>query len=218
MDLCRTVQDRFKKGAIMKIDISEKEKKPGFSAAYVICEKGKESRYYTELGGGCARPFKVLDFLYTMTRSFAAASYMNRDYSYLSAVPLLEQFRADEWTDGKESGPLFHVYDSSTDPGIKEIPFLIMLDLDRNSLGIWFNDNFKEFGALAGKDITIPRYSATYDEMMYAADCYKEEHPGIPYLQCMEEGYRKTIMDHLGIKEMEEQQIPDAYPEEEPEK
>ena len=188
----------------MKIDISEKEKKPGYSAAYVICEKGTESRYYTEYGGGYARPFNVLDFLYTLSRNIAAASYMNKDYSYLITAPLLEQMRDEGWANGQKNKHLFHVYDKETDPDINDIPFLVMLDIDRNSLGIWFNKNFKEFGQLAGKEIMVSRYSISYDKMLYSADHYKEEHPDISYPECMEIGFKQAIMEHLKISKFEE--------------
>lgn len=189
----------------MKVDISKNKKKSDHAAAYVVCEKGKEFRYYTEYGGGYARPFKALDFLYTISRSFAAASYMNKDYGYLVAAPMLEQMRVKDWEEEPENGSLFHIYDKDTDPDpdINDIPFLIMLDIDSNSLGMWFNDRFREFGPLAGKEIMISRYSITYDEMLYAADHYKEEHPDIPYPQCMETAFRKTIMEHLRIKDPE---------------
>lgn len=125
------------------------------NAIYIILEDGKKFYFRSKYAGGFSYPFEVAGYLNSLKYILQKTKIREQN---IYAAPLLAQMRGTCcFSDALKDTFLFREITQETaitESTLKDIPFLLTLDVNQYTVTFHFNDQFEEFINLP--DITFP--------------------------------------------------------------
>ena len=166
------------------------------NAVYQIYEQGKEFYFYTKYAGGFSYPFEVAGYLRSLKYAVSQSRIRNQD---ICVAPLLEQMKGTYFFPGSlKKELLFTKVTKETavaEETIANIPFFIVLDVERYTVEFHFNKRFRELSGLS--DIAFPCFDP---KNKYSGGCFmdealarQEENENVPFEERIEIIFRELI-------------------------
>lgn len=166
------------------------------NAVYVIREDGKEFFFRTEYAGGFSYPFETAGYLNSLKYALQKSNIREQK---ICIAPLLAQMRGTRcFPDSLNNTLLFEEITEETaleQSVLKDIPFIITLDVNLYTVAFHFNEQYEEFCSFT--DIVFPCFDP---KNKYSGGCFMNEAlsrltetDNIPFEEAAEMIFRELI-------------------------